>query len=89
MRLRIFKEARNIVESKKVEEFGMARDSTFFKVCKDIDVEISITGNKTIVKNCTCMHHSVNPNEQGLLCAYSLACCIYLSEKKEAKWLKE
>ena len=89
MRLRIFKEARKIYEEGKVKELGMARDSTFFKVCKEVEVSIEISGNKTVVKNCTCMHHSVNPNDQGLLCAYSLACCIYLSEKQEAKWLKK
>lgn len=93
MNLTIWKKALELIRKKKVKfiGFGITRDSYYFEVA-DVNVDIVIKRNMTMI-NCTCKHHSSNPDE-FTLCSYSLAVIHYLLnylklQSQDKKLIKE
>ncbi len=79
MKLRIFREAKALVNQGKVEFIGSGRDAMFFNVTDNVTIELRMETNRTI---CTCKGCSIHADKPGLLCSYKLAAFYYLLTKK-------
>ena len=65
----LFKEAKKILQTDKIEQTGEGNNRTFYTVA-ETGIEMHRQKEGTFLK-CTCMHHSIYDNDS--ICVYKLA----------------